>query len=217
MKKCPLALLAVLIILCFSVRLSADVTVEYLSDVKAVSFRISNETLKEPLIISPAVTSAIFYQADTNNLALIKEPVWSEKIAGGFHGKWRNTKGRFIDVLIKPQGKNYLIKFSAEPACGVTRWGFSLGAKQDEYFTGCFEKVVEGTQYLGTEDANWKEGMTVAMDLHGQTVSMFVSNSMATLLPVLLFIARIRIIYRWNLAGHIRFLQERPECCEDFV
>lgn len=183
MKKSIHVILSIFAVLRLSSVVFAEVSLDYVSDAKYVSFKITDENLKEPLVITPNAGFPIFYQADGNSVMLSKEPACVKKVAGGFCGKWRDSKGRFIEVSIKPEGENYRIKFEAQPGCNVTQWGLSLGASANEYFTGCFEKVVEGTQYLGTEVLNWKEGMTEALNMHGQTATMFVSNSMALYSP----------------------------------
>jgi len=157
---------------------SAEVSLQYAGVQKYVSFKITNECLKEPIIITDKETDAIYYESLEGRSYLVGEPFRTENIEGGFHGRWRNNDGRIVDVLIQPQGNNYDIKFSAEPSVNIRGWGFSVRASADEYFTGCFERTVDGDQKL-----SWKEGIETALDLRGGSVEMFIRPTLSLYCP----------------------------------
>lgn len=176
--KPPLSLLISAVVLFLSCSVSASVTLEYSGTQKYVSFKIINEHLKEPLVITGNQTDAIFYETANSRTFLFGEPFYTENVEGGFHGRWRNSDGRIVEVLIKPQSSNYHIKFTAEPSVNIQKWGFSLGASADEFFTGCFERTVDGHQEL-----SWQEGIKTALNLRGETVKMLISPTLSLYCP----------------------------------
>jgi alpha-glucosidase (family GH31 glycosyl hydrolase) len=157
---------------------SGKVGLEYLGEQRKVSFKIADGCLKEPLIITGGEDNAVFYETAGRRTYLTGEPFWTEDIEGGFHGNWRSDDGRFVEVLIKPQGNSYRIKFSAQPDVGIQRWGLSIGATADEYFTGCFERTVDGDQKL-----SWQEGIETALNLRGENVEMFIQPTLSLYCP----------------------------------
>lgn len=176
--KAKLLLALLTVILFFSCLVSAEVGLEYSGAQKYVSFKISNEHLKAPLIISGKEADTIFYETAEKQTNLCGEPFYTEKIEGGLHGRWRDNNGRIVDVLIKPHGDNFHIKFTAEPSMGIKKWGFSIGASADEFFTGCFERTVDGNQRL-----SWQKGIKTALNLRGETVEMFVNPTLSLYCP----------------------------------
>ena len=157
---------------------SAKVSLEYLGTQKYVSLRVADKHLKEPLIITGKETDAIFYKTIDGRRYLTGKPFWTEEINGGFHGKWRTNDGRVVDILIKPEGNNFHLKFCAEPSSGIHEWGFSLKASPDEYFTGCFERVVDGNQ-----QKSWKKDIKTALNLRGESVKMYIQPTLSLYSP----------------------------------
>jgi len=176
--KSSLSLLTVAVVLFLSCSVSAEVSLEYSGTQRCVSFKIANEHLKEPLVITGKGTDAIFYETADKRTSLFGEPFYTENVEGGFHGRWRNNDGRIVDVLIKPQSSNYHIKFTAEPSANIQKWGFSIGASADEFFTGCFERTVDGNQRL-----SWQKGIKTALNLRGESVKMLINPTLSLYCP----------------------------------
>jgi len=61
---------------------------------------------------------------------------------------WTNratlADGRVVTLSIAREGDRTTLSLAAEPAAGVIRWGLSIAAARDEYFTGVMERVVDG-------------------------------------------------------------------------
>lgn len=199
-------LIAAAIILSFSVTVSAEVSLEYYGENKYVSFKIENEHLKEPLIIAGKQEGAVFYETANRRTYLEAEPVWAASVEGSFHGRWRNDDGRNVEVLIKPRGDNYSIEFNAEPEVNIRKWGFFIKALPQEYFTGCFERTVDGDQKL-----SWREGMTAAMDLRGQSVEMFVKPTLSLYCPFYLSSRGYGLFTQGTWPGYYDFCKSDQE------
>jgi len=183
MSKGILRFLVVVAALCCLGTVFGQVSLECMCRQKYVSFSIENENLTQPLVITGRSTDPIYYETAEGKTYIEGEPFCSKEVDGGFSGKWRDESGRIVKISIKPDGDNYDIKFSAEPSDGILGWGFSLNAYEGEYFTGCTEKVIDGAQFEGSENAFWTEGITAGLNLRGQTMRMFVNSSMALYSP----------------------------------
>src|SRR5712692_8353875 len=64
------------------------------------------------------------------------------------------TDGRVVKLSLKPDGKNFIIRLSAQPDSDIIKWGLAVDAGPDEYFTGLMERVVDGPQ-----QASWAPGI----------------------------------------------------------
>ncbi len=170
-------LLYCLLVLLPSSPLSDEVSLEYSDAQKYVSFKITNKHLKEPLLITGKEGGAIFYETADGRIYLTGEPLQIAKDNGRFKGRLKSGE-RTVEISITPQGKNYNIKFSAEPDADIQRWGFSLGASRDEYFTGCFERTIDGGQKL-----SWEKGIKTALNLRGETVEMSIRPTVSLYCP----------------------------------
>jgi hypothetical protein len=50
--------------------------------------------------------------------------------------QWKMDDGRVVDIKVTPRGRNFMIELSAKPDADVVRWGLSVDARADEYYTG---------------------------------------------------------------------------------
>jgi len=95
---------------------------------------------------------------------------------------WTNratlADGRVVTLSIAREGDRTTLSLAAEPAAGVIRWGLSIAAARDEYFTGVMERVVDGPQR-----ASWAPGITEAMNLRGQQVELLVKPTLSVYAP----------------------------------
>ena len=83
-----------------------------------------------------------------------------------------------MTITIDKKDEAYRYRFHAEPSSGITGWGMNLSSTPDEYFTGLFERVVDGPQA-----DSWKEGITEAMNLRGQSVDMIIKPTLSLYTP----------------------------------
>lgn len=86
--------------------------------------------------------------------------------------------GRALRLVARIAAGRTTIELTAEPSTGIRRWGTSIGAVADEYFTGIMERVVDGPQ-----QATWAAGRTEALDLRGQTIEMIVKPTLSVYAP----------------------------------
>lgn len=114
--------------------------------------------------------------------------------------------GRTVRLLVSRHGDDYSIRLEATPSDGIVRWGLSIDAAQDEYFTGSMERVVDGPQ-----EASWAPGIEQAMNLRGQMVEMVVKSTTSLYSPFYLSSHGYAVFVRGNWPGRFDFGASDPE------
>ena len=95
-----------------------------------------------------------------------------------WRGEVRLPDGRQVTANVVPQGKNFMLRLTAQPATGIIKWGLLIDARADEYYTGLMERVVDGPQA-----ASWAPGRSEALNLRGQRVEMIVKPTTSIYAP----------------------------------
>ncbi len=125
-------------------------------------------------------------------------------------GSWTHratlTDGRVVSLSIVRQGDRTTLSLAAQPATGVIRWGLSIDAARDEYFTGLMERVVDGPQ-----QASWAPGITEALNLRGQKVEFLVKPTLSIYAPFYLSSRGYSVTVRSTWPGHFDFAATNPE------
>ena len=116
-------------------------------------------------------------------------------------GSWTHratlADGRVVSLSIVRQGDRMTLSLTAQPTTGVIRWGLSIDAARDEYFTGLMERVVDGSQ-----QASWAPGITEAMNLRGQKVEFLVKPTLSVYTPFYLSSRGYSVTVRGTWPGH---------------
>ncbi len=125
-------------------------------------------------------------------------------------GSWGNrvtlADGRIVSLSIGRQGDRVTVSLAAQPAAGVIRWGLSIDAARDEYFTGLMERVVDGPQ-----QASWAPGITAAMNLRGQKVDCLVKPTLSVYAPFYLSSRGYSVTVGGTWPGRFDFAAANPE------
>src|SRR4051812_28391549 len=98
--------------------------------------------------------------------------------AAGWRGGVSMPDGRNITMTVAPKGPHFVVTLQAQPDSDITKWGFAIDARPDEYYTGLMERVVDGPQA-----ASWAPGRSEAMNLRGQKVEMIVKPTTSIYAP----------------------------------
>jgi alpha-D-xyloside xylohydrolase len=125
----------------------------------------------------PLQCGGFYYETEKGR---IRFPVRLRLKAEDKRSEWltKTGDGRTASVLVIPEGDNFAVRLSAQPAEGIVKWGFHIDSGKDEYFTGLMERVVDGPQ-----QASWEPGLNQAMDLRGQKVEMLVKPTTSVYAP----------------------------------
>jgi len=133
----------------------------------------------------------------TTEASAIKNKQWS--------GQMRMPDGRTVSLSVLPQGKNFVIHLNAQPETDISKWGLSIDARSDEYYTGLMERVVDGPQA-----ASWAPGITKAMNLRGQKIEMIVKPTTSIYAPFYLSSRGYAIFVKGTWPGVFDFAAADP-------
>jgi alpha-glucosidase (family GH31 glycosyl hydrolase) len=116
------------------------------------------------------------------------------------------SDGRVITVSVTPQQKNFELSLKASPNADILKWGLSIDAVQNEYYTGLMERVVDGPQ------ANsWATGIQEAMNLRGQKVELIVKPTTSIYAPYYLSSRGYAVFVHGDWPGVFDFAGADPQ------
>ena len=113
--------------------------------------------------------------------------------------------GRKVSISVVLTKGEFAIQFNAEPAADITRWGFSIEAAKDEYFTGLMERTVDGPQ-----QASWTPGIKAGLNLRGQKVDMILKPTTSVYAPFYLSSRGYGVFVKSDWPGKYDFCVSDP-------
>jgi alpha-D-xyloside xylohydrolase len=116
-----------------------------------------------------------------------------------FEATWQ-IDGREVTFSLAGEQGQYRYAFTATPNADILEWGFGLSAAPEEYFTGLFERTVDGDQR-----ESWKSGIQTAMNLRGQKVDMLIKPTLSLYTPFYLSSANYGLFTEGTWPGHYDF------------
>lgn len=170
---------------------------------------LKSEALDKPLFIagdSHAGGGGIFYETDDGRFWLPKKPATEVETKDGAIYKFKGDDGGIgtITLTLRKIGLDYLIRLSASAGSDeVLKWGINIRANADEYFTGLFERTVDGDQ-----KESWKEGVREALNLRGQRVDMVIKPSLGLYAPFYLSSRGYGFFAYGTWPGHFDFCKD---------
>lgn len=154
------------------------VSLTYRETDQLLSLEINDSLVKAPLLFTLGdEKGAIYLITAEGRHSISGKPSKCSNRKDQFSAQWK-LQERLLTITIKKEEGVYCYDFSAEPSEGILGWGMQLAASPDEYFTGLFERVIDGPQA-----DSWKEGITEAMNLRGQTVDMIIKPTVSLYSP----------------------------------
>jgi alpha-D-xyloside xylohydrolase len=143
---------------------------------KFFGLTLSNKNLKTPLkIIGDSLnkTGAFFFETSKGKTWLKGEPIKMVNSKDLFEAEW-NLDGRNIIINFKGTSGKIEFSFKANPDTDILKWGISLSATNKEYFTGLFERTVDGNQ-----KESWKKGIQQTLNIRGLEVDMLINYTLS--------------------------------------
>ncbi|MEJ2542827.1 MAG: glycoside hydrolase family 31 protein, partial [Calditrichaceae bacterium] len=94
--------------------------------------------------------------------------------------KWTIDEQSAIELGITGDKVNsdFNLNFQTTGKAQASRWFINIAASENEYFTGIFERVVDGRQ-----QNSWADGIETAMDLRGEKVEMHLKPTVSAYAP----------------------------------
>jgi alpha-glucosidase (family GH31 glycosyl hydrolase) len=121
-------------------------------------------------------------------------------------GETMTADGHRIRLTITPQGRNFDFSLTATPSIDIVKWGLAIESSKDEYFTGLFERVIDGPQ-----QASWAPGVSAAMNLLGQKVEMIVKPTTSIYAPFYLSSRGYAVFVKGTWPGLFDFEAAEPD------
>jgi len=140
-------------------------------------FQFQHLESKVPVVLTGGKEGSIYFKTAEGKHLLFGEPSKKESAPGVYAAIWLVDEHE-VEVRFEQRGTNVHLSFSATPEDDILEWGFGIAAEENEYFTGLYERTVDGNQR-----ESWKEGIAEAMDLHGQEVEMFIKPTLSLYSP----------------------------------
>lgn len=168
------------------------------------SFVLKSPNMKEPLRLGSA-SSPIFFETAGGRNFLKESPAVSGR-GGNLTAVW-SINGRNIAVEFVRKQNEYQISFKASPCDDIIRWGFSISASGDEYFTGLMERTVDGEQAL-----SWRADVKETMDLRGQVVEMLVKPTLGLYCPFYISSNNYSLFAQGTWPGEYDFCKADANC-----
>lgn len=147
----------------------------------------------------------LFYETAKHNRTLLPARLIAEAQSNG-RSVTKMPDGRVVKLTIVPDGNNFDVRVSAKPDAGISRWGLTLAATADEYFTGLMERVVDGPQAK-----SWAPGITTAMNLRGERVDMILKPTTSVYAPFYLSSSGYAVFVKGNWPGVFDFCAADPQ------
>lgn len=175
----------------------------FLNEDGNLSVRLDFENLSNPLIISG--DPGAFYFETKEGRTWIKElpdqQTWTDS---SYLAKW-NLQEAEVQLLVEVNDDSYHLSLNSDSEVDILKWGLGLNASDDEYFTGLFERTVDGKQ---TE--SWKEGIQTAMNLRGEAVDMLIKPTLSLYTPFYLSSNNYGMFVEGTWPGHYDFCKTTP-------
>ncbi len=141
-------------------------------------FTFSNEHFRKKFSFAAVQgRGSVFFETAGGKTWLKGEPDKVIKRDDCVKSVWERGEKK-VYLTARKAGDDFIVKFSSSGGAEVLKWGFNLNAADEEYFTGLFERVVDGDQ-----KESWKPGLEEAMNLRGQKVRMLVRPTLSLYCP----------------------------------
>lgn len=175
----------------------------YLDDDQNLSVELNFQHLETPLIIT-GEGGAIFFETDLNRFRINELPANEKWTDSSYLAKWFVEEAE-VQLFVETKKDKYSFSLTADTEKEILKWGMGISASDDEYFTGLFERTVDGDQ---TE--SWKEDIETAMNLRGETVDMIIKPTLSLYTPFYLSSNNYGMLVEGTWPGHYDFCKTNP-------
>ncbi|MEP6903759.1 MAG: TIM-barrel domain-containing protein [Actinomycetota bacterium] len=147
----------------------------------------------------------LFYETAAGRVFLPAALTAKTRKNGQIEAETKMPDGRTVKLSVMPDGQNFNLSLTADQNGDIKKWGLSVDAEADEYYTGLMERVVDGAQ-----QESWKPGITEAMNLRGQKVEMIVKPTTSVYAPFYLSSRGYAVFTKGDFPGFYDFANSDP-------
>jgi alpha-D-xyloside xylohydrolase len=153
-------------------------------------------------------TGSIGYVSDGVVTWINGLPKKSKPAAESISFTWDNGEGNEITLTAKMSGSDFIFNFSQSGRIekDISSWMVNLSAKPEEYFTGIFERVVDGHQ-----NNSWSDTINTALNLRGQNIDVKLKPTVSAYAPFYISSRNYGFFALGTWPGVIDFCSTSPE------
>jgi len=170
------------------------------------SMQVHNPHGNDVLIVSNDTSGAIGFIINGKNYWVTGQPQITHPTSNKSLYRWQNGD---ISVLLETEKKDDDIdfKFRLEDTPLIpSAWMINTKVNSDEYFTGIFERVVDGSQYR-----SWEKGITEGLNLRGQKVDVKLKPTVSAYAPFYISSGNYAVFVHGTWPGVIDFCQKQKD------
>ncbi len=170
-----------------------------------VSFRLLNHYGNAVVFAGSGEDGAVGYMLNGELVWLKGQPQKSSASDSLLSWQW-NQDGQAVAMEAVFKDKRVDFRFSLPSGEKPSAWFLNLKAGADEYFTGIFERVVDGVQ-----NESWKTGITTGLNLRGERMDVKLKPTVSAYAPFYISSENYAFFAHGTWPGVIDFCREDPE------
>lgn len=148
----------------------------------------------------------VFIETKTGKYFFTGTPAAILKSENVYFFNWVPDGGKELKLTFTKNQNEYKIQLETQGIDEITRWGFSIKAAKNEYFTGMMERVVDGVQKL-----SWQPGIQEAMNLRGQFLTTVVKPTVSLYCPFYISSSNYSLFVEGTWPGEFDFCRSNPD------
>lgn len=150
-------------------------------------------------------TGSIFFETKKKITRLRGKPRAVKHLENTTIALWKidNTP---ITLTIEKRDDDYNVSLDAQTGSEILKWGFNINANEDEYFTGVFERVIDGDQ-----DLSWSPNLQEAMNLRGQEIDLLIRPTLSIYAPFYMSSSNYALFLHGTWPGRLDFCKTLPD------
>jgi alpha-glucosidase (family GH31 glycosyl hydrolase) len=186
-----------------SFKLENDITVTLKHNFPVIEFK---NTLAKELIISPSDenTGSIGYVSNKKKIWVQGQPKITKISENELSYSWNSSDETQVVLSISNLKTDLEVSLKTLPEnIQVDKWLLNISASENEYFTGIFERVVDGNQ-----KNSWADNIQTALNLRGEKVDVKLKPTVSAYAPFYLSSNNYGIFVHGTWPGHIDFCKD---------
>ncbi len=132
--------------------------------------------------IQPVSSSvgSIGFERDGKITWMTGQPVKTKGDVGETVYTWKIDAASQVELHATEQNEDmdFQLSLQTDDEQAPTKWYINVGAKEAEYFSGIFERVIDGRQ-----NRSWEKGIKTALNLRGENVEMKLKPTVSAYAP----------------------------------
>ncbi|WP_116104967.1 TIM-barrel domain-containing protein [Lewinella sp. IMCC34191] len=168
---------------------------------------IANPAGDSVILHAPSASvGSIGFERDGTTTWVSGQPSSSEQDGTDYTYTWTTDAGEVTLAINSGNGEDLGLRLTTDSELeGHNHWHVNFAADSDEYFTGIFERVVDGDQ-----DESWKDGITTGLNLRGERVEMHLKPTVSAYAPFYISSASYGFFAEGTWPGVFDFAKEHP-------